>query len=202
MMPGEETKARPRGLSGSRFIEEPTGPTDGVDGPSTSQSTSPSTSRGSPNSVQVDSTHATSTSQISGHVKSHTMPRLGPGATSSTPSSPPGSSAYAQPESAVAGPSSLSSFRLLSHHLEKHPNDTAAQAVQTMFPKPNPVRRLARRFKVKHSVISGLTKKEMKRWTAEGEVLRKKAGWKLKGEELEGRTEVGDLFWKVSAPPT
>jgi hypothetical protein len=59
------------------------------------------------------------------------------------------------------------------------------------------VLRLLNRFKVKHSVISGLSAAEEKRWQAEGPALRRKAGWKLPGEEGEG-VEVGELFWKVS----
>jgi hypothetical protein len=70
------------------------------------------------------------------------------------------------------------------------------QAIRAQFPKPNPLLRLARRFKVKHSVISGLSPAEEEKWQAEGLKLRRKAGWKLEGEEGEG-VVVSELFWKV-----
>ena len=111
-----------------------------------------------------------------------------------TPSKP--HAAYPQPQApSTAGSSSQKT--LLSHHLTKYPNHTAAQAMNTCFPKPNPLLRLARRFKIKHSVIEGMTEKEMARWTAEGKDLREKAGWRLSYEEGDG-VEVSDLFWKVS----
>jgi hypothetical protein len=67
--------------------------------------------------------------------------------------------------------------------------------MHAQFPKPNPVIRLARRFKVEHSVIKGMTEKEWKRYNAQGAELRRKAGWKM--EPGEEGTPVGELFWKV-----
>lgn len=64
------------------------------------------------------------------------------------------------------------------------------------FPKPNPLSRLCHRFQVKHSVIDGLTDEEMAYWEAEGPELRRKAGWKLPGENGPG-VEVSPLFWKM-----
>ena len=72
--------------------------------------------------------------------------------------------------------------------------------MRAVFPKRNPIVRLLRRFKIKHSVIAGMTKKEMARWTAEGSDLRAKAGWKLEGETgagMDDRVVASELFWKV-----
>lgn len=114
--------------------------------------------------------------------------------------------AYPQPVSIsplAAGPSSGSSPnraipppQLLSTHLIAHPSDSAGRAIRKVFPSPNPISRLIRRFKVKHSVISGLTSAEEKRWNAEGGALRRRAGWKLKDENEDG-VVVSELFWKV-----
>jgi hypothetical protein len=87
--------------------------------------------------------------------------------------------------------------RLLSTHLLANPHDPVSKAIKTIFPRDNPISRLARRFKVKHSVIDGLTSKEMARWEAEGPALRKRAGWKFEGEAGD-EVVVGQLFWKVS----
>ena len=73
--------------------------------------------------------------------------------------------------------------------------------MHAVFPKRNPIVRLLRRFKIKHSVIAGMTQKEMARWTAEGASLRTKAGWRLEGEtgaDVADRVVVSDMFWKVS----
>lgn len=87
--------------------------------------------------------------------------------------------------------------KLLSTYLVKHPNHTVGKAIRTNFPQPNPLLRLIRRFRVKHSIIDGLTEKEMRKYEERGEELRRKAGWKFEGEEGEG-TVVSQLFWKVS----
>lgn len=115
----------------------------------------------------------------------------------------PGDSPAPSSSATQAGPSkpsspSVSSLKLLSTHIASHPDHSVGQAIRYQFPNPNPILRLLRRFKVKHSVINGLTTKEEKRWTEEGRALRRKAGWKLKGEEGEG-VECGELFWKVSS---
>jgi hypothetical protein len=86
---------------------------------------------------------------------------------------------------------------LISTHLLKHPDHSAGTAIRAMFPNPNPVKRMLRRFEVKHSVIDGLTKKEEAHWESHGPELRRKAGWKLPGEEGDG-VVVSKLFWKVS----
>jgi hypothetical protein len=56
--------------------------------------------------------------------------------------------------------------------------------------------RLFTRFRIKHSVIEGLSDAELKKWEAEGPRLRQRAGWKLEGEEGDG-VVVSELFWKV-----
>lgn len=86
--------------------------------------------------------------------------------------------------------------RLLSHHLLQHPEHTVKKAAQVVFPRPNALMRLARRFQIRHSVINGLSKKEEAHWETEAEVLRKKAGWKARGEAGEG-VEMSPLFWKA-----
>ena len=125
--------------------------------------------------------------------------------TSSSPTAPTTPSppqAYPQPTNqpgSHAGPSShqpLPSPKLLSTHLIAHPSDSAGRAMKKVFPNPNPIYRLVRRFKVKHSVIDGLTPAEEKRWNAEGAALRRRAGWRLKDEPGEG-VPVSELFWKV-----
>lgn len=93
--------------------------------------------------------------------------------------------------------SALPPPKLLSTYLVKHPNHTVGKAIRTNFPQPNPLLRLIRRFRVKHSIINGLTEKEMRKYEERGEELRRKAGWKFEGEEGEC-TVVGQLFWKVS----
>lgn len=93
--------------------------------------------------------------------------------------------------------SALPPPKLLSTYLVKHPNHTVGKAIRTNFPQPNPLLRLFGRFKVKHSIINGLTEKEMRKYEERGEELRRKAGWKFEGEKGEG-TVVGQLFWKVS----
>ena len=50
---------------------------------------------------------------------------------------------------------------------------------------------------MKHSVIEGMKPHEEQHWEAQAATLRRKAGWKVDGEE--GGTEVSDLFWKVCA---
>ncbi|WVQ79652.1 hypothetical protein IAT38_001752 [Cryptococcus sp. DSM 104549] len=140
---------------------------------------------------------------------------------SSTPATPLPPTAYPQPEPpasepaqphpllAEAGPSSgpspkhpphhppnLPPPRLISTHLIANPTHSAHKAITSNFPHPNPLFRLLRRFKVKHSVIDGLTEDEMTKWEARGKELRERAGWKFEGEEGEG-TVVGELFWKM-----
>ncbi|ORY26303.1 hypothetical protein BCR39DRAFT_541162 [Naematelia encephala] len=101
---------------------------------------------------------------------------------------------YPQP-TAPSHPS-IANAKLISNHLEAYPHHSAGRAINTLFPKPHPIIRLLKRFAVKHSVISGLSEKEEKHWQTEGTLLRKKAGWKLEGEEGDG-TVISELFWKM-----
>lgn len=84
----------------------------------------------------------------------------------------------------------------LAKYMAQHPNATVAQAMRKLYPKANPVVRLAHRFKVKHSVIDGMTAAERKYWEERGPDLRRKAGWKLAGEDGPG-VEVSELFWEM-----
>ncbi|WRT66650.1 uncharacterized protein IL334_003609 [Kwoniella shivajii] len=86
--------------------------------------------------------------------------------------------------------------RLISTYLQSNPTHSVGKAIYENFPQPNPLKRLARRFKVKHSVIEGLTEAELNKWQSKGKELRKKAGWKLNDEQGE-EAVVGDLFWKM-----
>lgn len=104
----------------------------------------------------------------------------------STPDAP------SHPQKPVAGPSR----HVLATYVASNPTHTVKEAIRSQFPKANPIVRLARRFKVKHSVIKGMTEKEWAHYDARGAELRKKAGWKMKEGE-EGK-EVSELFWKVS----
>ena len=113
-------------------------------------------------------------------------------------------SSYAQPQlqnshhhpTSGAGPSGPPK-QLLSTYMMDHPNDTVRDAIKERFPLPNPLVRLFKRFRIKHSVIEGMTKEEMDHWEAQREILMQKAGWKMEGTEGPG-TEVTELYWKVS----
>ncbi|WWC69916.1 uncharacterized protein I206_103860 [Kwoniella pini CBS 10737] len=123
-----------------------------------------------------------------------------------SPSTPHPPKAYAQPQhqqpnnhtmSEKVNSSSIpSSSKLISTYINKHPNHSVGKAIHNTFPKRNPLVRFIRRFKVKHSVINGLTEEELNKGQAKGKELRKKAGWKFEDEEGEGAV-VGDLFWKM-----
>ena len=106
---------------------------------------------------------------------------------------------YAQPAKTAAMKQlpDTTDKKLLSTYLVEHPTHTVGKAIKTEFPHHNPLLRLLRRFRVKHSVNSGLTEQEMAYWEEKGPELRRKAGWKFAGEEGEG-TVISDLFWKVS----
>ena len=130
--------------------------------------------------------------------KSHHEPKLPTQKSSSAPA-PLASTTYPQPGQSQSRPQpgpSRSPIKLLSTHLAAHPSQPASRAIHTVFPRLNPISRLINRFKVKHSVIQGLSDAEMKRWQGEGQVLRQKAGWKLAREEGDG-VVVSELFWKV-----
>jgi hypothetical protein len=99
----------------------------------------------------------------------------------------------AQPKAGPSGPPKY----LLSTHMRDHPDDTVRDAIKERFPLPNPLIRLFKRFRVKHSVIEGMTKEEMDHWESQRETLMQKAGWKMEGTEGPG-TEVTELYWKVS----
>jgi hypothetical protein len=91
----------------------------------------------------------------------------------------------------------------LSAYLAEHPHATVGKALRKTYPKPNPLIRLARRFKVRHSVIHGLTEKKMEKLEdKEGKTKREQAGWRLADEPETGpdgrpRALVSPLFWKV-----
>lgn len=146
-------------------------------------------------------------SSVNGHTPLSTHPTspitpVSPVTPSSTsPNSPTTARAhfaYPQPASQPIASSSTpsSSRKVLSTHIQNHPNDSVGTAIRKQFPLPNPLFRLVRRFHVKHSVIEGLTNEEMAKWEKEGKSLRDKAGWKLEGEEGDGAV-VSELFWKV-----
>jgi hypothetical protein len=98
-----------------------------------------------------------------------------------------------QPQAGPSGPPK----RLLSTYMRDHPDDTVRDAIKERFPPPNPLIRLFKRFRIKHSVIEGMTQDEMDHWEAQRETLMQKAGWKMQGTEGPG-TEVSELYWKVS----
>lgn len=121
---------------------------------------------------------------------------------------------YPQPAAATAngprtGPDALAavalpptpleapSRALLSNYMAQHPDHTVKDAINKHFPLSNPIIRLFKRFRVKHSVIEGMTPEEVEHWEAQRSVLMRKAGWKMQGEAGPG-TEVTELFWKVS----
>ena len=162
------------------------------------------------------------TDQFDGRIPSHRGPPrsalpdfLPPSKPTELPTEPQDSpapvGAYAQPHpeprhnqaesthtetQAKAGPSGPPKY-LLSTHMRDHPDDTVRDAIKERFPLPNPLIRLFKRFRVKHSVIEGMTKEEMDHWEAQRETLMQKAGWKMEGTEGPG-TEVTELYWKVS----
>lgn len=98
--------------------------------------------------------------------------------------------------------------RSLSSHLARHPKDSAERAIRKTYPKPNPIIRFLRRFKVRHDVIKGMSEQEMVRFERkEGKKRRRLAGWRLAeedtaedrvGEDGVERPVVSELFWKVS----
>lgn len=106
---------------------------------------------------------------------------------------PKASSHHPTPGAGPSGPPKT----LLSTYMKDHPDDTVRDAIKERFPLPNPLVRLFKRFRVKHSVIEGMTKEEMDHWEAQRDVLMQKAGWKMEGTEGPG-TEVTELYWKVS----
>ncbi|WVF71175.1 hypothetical protein IAT40_005975 [Kwoniella sp. CBS 6097] len=127
-----------------------------------------------------------------------------PGIPATSPSTSTHNASAGPSISTVTTPSSPNKrSKLISAYLTAHPTHSAGKAIHKTFPQPNPLIKLARRFKVKHSVINGLTDEELRKWEGEGEELRRKAGWKLQGEQGEG-TVVSDLFWKmyISLLPT
>ncbi|KAJ9118674.1 hypothetical protein QFC22_003894 [Naganishia vaughanmartiniae] len=97
--------------------------------------------------------------------------------------------------------------RSLSSHLARHPKDSAGRAIRKTYPKPNPVLRFLRRFKVRHDVIKGMSEQELVRFERkEGKKRRRLAGWRLAeedtaedkiGEDGVERPVVSELFWKV-----
>jgi hypothetical protein len=94
----------------------------------------------------------------------------------------------------------------LASYVSTHPTQPVRSAISHLYPKPNFLIRLLRRFKVRHDVIYGLTDKEMEIWeTREGKERRLQAGWRLEDEDVNGKdgeenVVVSPLFWKVSIP--
>lgn len=123
-----------------------------------------------------------------------------PTASSSQPSSGPSNPIRIPAEQSPPPPPHPLS---LSAYLAEHPNATVGKALRKTYPKPNPLIRLARRFKVRHSVIHGLTEKKMEKLEdKEGQTKREQAGWRLADEPETGpdgrpRALVSPLFWKV-----
>lgn len=95
------------------------------------------------------------------------------------------------------------SERTLASYMAQHPDHAVKKAMRKLFPRPNCFSRVARSVGNGHSVIKGLTESEFKHWESVGPELRRKAGWKLPGEDAPG-VEVSDLFWKMylSIQPT
>lgn len=101
--------------------------------------------------------------------------------------------------------------RSLSAYLAQHPDDPARRAIRKTYPKPNPLFRFFRRFKVRHDVIKGLSEQELVRFEQkEGKKRRRLAGWRLAEEDTEEdrigedgveRPVVSELFWKVGTGP-
>lgn len=87
--------------------------------------------------------------------------------------------------------------------MAKHPDHAVKKAMKKLYPRANCFSRMARSLGNGHSVIKGLTEAEFKYWESVGPELRRKAGWKLPGEDAPG-VEVSDLFWKMylSIQPT
>ncbi|KAK4686642.1 hypothetical protein P7C73_g3482, partial [Tremellales sp. Uapishka_1] len=113
--------------------------------------------------------------------------------------------AHPSPPAALSATASTSKLpiKTLSAHLAANPHHSPAKAISKQFPFPNPLFRLINRFRVKHSVISGLSDKELAYWEKKGPELRRKAGWKLEDEAGDG-CAVSPLFWKmyISLLPT
>nr|XP_018262763.1 uncharacterized protein I303_04244 [Kwoniella dejecticola CBS 10117]OBR84921.1 hypothetical protein I303_04244 [Kwoniella dejecticola CBS 10117] len=106
-----------------------------------------------------------------------------------------------QTASSSSAPTSASGSKLISTYLQKHPTHSAGKAIYTTFPQRNPLVRLIRRFKVKHSVINGLTEEELNKWQAQGEGLRRKAGWKFEGEDGDGAVMYMSLLPTLERDP-
>lgn len=133
------------------------------------------------------------TQPASTHTPYPPYPQPGQHTPSASTTSSPGLTKPSQSQS----PTSTTSKRLLSHYIAQHPDHRVSNAIYSVFPRPNPFLRLINRFKVKHSVIDGLSLKEIDVWERKmGKEMRRKAGWKLPDEDGEG-VVVGELFWKV-----
>lgn len=129
--------------------------------------------------------------------------------TNDSPNTVESAKPYPQPGSSSGGPDPLAGISrpppppdmppriLLSDYMAQHPDHTVKDAIDKHFALPNPLFRLFKRFRVKHSVIEGMTSEEVEHWEAQRDVLMRKAGWRMKGTDGPG-TEVSELFWKVS----
>jgi hypothetical protein len=95
-----------------------------------------------------------------------------------------------------AGADPLPPPKTIAAYVAENPDKSVAKAMKTLFPKSQPFHRFMARFPGKHSVIKGLSEKELALLEARGPELRRRAGWKLPGEEGDG-VEVSELFWKM-----
>ncbi|BEI93363.1 uncharacterized protein CcaverHIS019_0509910 [Cutaneotrichosporon cavernicola] len=84
----------------------------------------------------------------------------------------------------------------LAGYMAENPNKSVASAMANVFPKSQPFSRFMARIPGKHSVIKGLTERELVFLESQGPEIRRRAGWKFKGEEGDG-VEVTELFWKM-----
>lgn len=91
---------------------------------------------------------------------------------------------------------SLPPAKTLWSYMADHPEKSVAQAMAHLYPKSKGFSRFMGRFGGKHSAIKGLSEQELARLEARGPEIRRRAGWKLPGEEGEG-AEISPLFWKI-----
>ncbi|KLT45387.1 hypothetical protein CC85DRAFT_306614 [Cutaneotrichosporon oleaginosum] len=86
--------------------------------------------------------------------------------------------------------------KTIAAYMAENPGTSVAKAMAHLFPKSQPFSRFMARFPGKHSVIKGLSEKELAFLESQGPEIRRRAGWKLPGEEGDG-VEVSELFWKI-----
>ncbi|GMK55205.1 hypothetical protein CspeluHIS016_0202610 [Cutaneotrichosporon spelunceum] len=121
-------------------------------------------------------------------------PTMRNGSTSSAHNHSTAVTQSASQEKDDAGP--LPPPKTLAGYMAENPNKSVASAMADLFPKSEPFSRFTTRLHAKHSVIKGLTEKELVLLESQGPEIRRRAGWKLKGEEGDG-VQVSELFWKM-----